>query len=324
MPHTIIILLATIWMAMMPGASLADDMSGASLVRSISMNHGLPSNAVRSIVQDKNGYIWFGTDNGLCRYDGYTVQTFYNHKVLDQYISALVACDEGLILATVQGAYLFSFKTEQFTLLDKSITSPVAHFSIDANHNVWISTYDKGIYCYNLTSHECHNYGMRSWKGKVCCTLVDVNNQIWALTSQSVQGGNMLARLNKSTNRFEPFRLKDSNLTLEGMAMLANPDGSILVGTWEDGLYQVNADGTVRLLISASISNAMHHVHNMHSISSSQVLIGSDDGLVEYDFQKNAWRILSGADGLGEDFNDRFVYSIASDREGGLWVGTFY
>ena len=324
MPHTIIILLATIWMAMMPGASSADDMSGASLVRSISMNHGLPSNAVRSIVQDKNGYIWFGTDNGLCRYDGYTVQTFYNHKVLDQYISALIACDEGLILATVQGAYLFSFKTEQFTLLDKSITSPVAHFSIDANHNVWISTYDKGIYCYNLTSHECHNYGMRNWKGKVCCTLVDVNNQIWALTSKSVQGGNMLARLNKSTNKFEPFRLKDSNLTLGGMAMLANPDGSILVGTWEDGLYQVNADGTARLLISASISNAMHHVHDMHSIGSSQVLIGSDDGLVEYDFQKNAWRILSGADGLRGDFNDRFVYSIASDREGGLWVGTFY
>lgn len=35
--------------------------------RSITMNMGLPSNAVRTIVQDKDGFMWFGTDNGLCR-----------------------------------------------------------------------------------------------------------------------------------------------------------------------------------------------------------------------------------------------------------------
>ena len=38
--------------------------------RNITMNDGLTSNAVRNIVQDKYGFIWFGTDNGLCRYDG--------------------------------------------------------------------------------------------------------------------------------------------------------------------------------------------------------------------------------------------------------------
>ena len=38
--------------------------------RIITMNDGLAANAVRNIVQDKYGYIWFGTDNGVCRYDG--------------------------------------------------------------------------------------------------------------------------------------------------------------------------------------------------------------------------------------------------------------
>ena len=68
------------------------------LVRTITMNTGLPSNAVRSIVQDKNGFIWFGTDNGLCRYDGYQVQNFYNPQMqFDQYVSTLEACDEGCL-----------------------------------------------------------------------------------------------------------------------------------------------------------------------------------------------------------------------------------
>ena len=44
--------------------------------RNITMNDGLSANAVRNIVQDEYGFIWFGTDNGLCRYDGIKVQPY--------------------------------------------------------------------------------------------------------------------------------------------------------------------------------------------------------------------------------------------------------
>ncbi len=74
------------------------------------MNDGLPTNAVRCIVQDKQGFIWFGTDNGLCRYDGYEVQTFLiPQNKFDQFVCALYVTDEGLLVGTARGAYLFSF-----------------------------------------------------------------------------------------------------------------------------------------------------------------------------------------------------------------------
>ena len=44
--------------------------------RHIGMEDGLTSNTVRHITQDKYGYMWFGTDNGLCRYDGIKVQPY--------------------------------------------------------------------------------------------------------------------------------------------------------------------------------------------------------------------------------------------------------
>lgn len=44
--------------------------------RNISMEDGLHTNAVRNIVQDEYGFIWFGTDNGLCRYNGYSIQHY--------------------------------------------------------------------------------------------------------------------------------------------------------------------------------------------------------------------------------------------------------
>ena len=68
------------------------------------MNDGLASNAVRNIGQDKNGYIWFGTDNGLCRYDGRRVLPLRIAELgVNQYISAMLVGDEGIYVGTVKG-----------------------------------------------------------------------------------------------------------------------------------------------------------------------------------------------------------------------------
>ena len=322
MRKIITILAAVFCMATKPVASCAQNMVSDPLARTITMNTGLPSNAVRNIVQDDNGFIWFGTDNGLCRYDGYNVQTFYNPEMrFDQYVSALENYDGGLLVGTARGAYLFDFATEQFKKLDDKIYSTICHFSLDGDRNVWISTAKQGVFRYNLATHECRNYKIKGSKGSVACTLVDVNNQVWALSNNA---GATLQRFNKSNDTFYPFRLKGGATQLNGMAMLANSDGSILVGTWDQGLYQVETDGTTKLLINASLSNSLHHIHKLLSDSNLHVLIGCDDGLVEYDIQKGTWRMLSEVNDPGKSSAERFVYSITMDKEGGLWVGTFY
>ncbi len=309
-------------MAIQPVASWTQKVESDPFVRTITMNKGLPSNAVRNIVQDENGFIWFGTDNGLCRYDGYSVQTFYNPEMsFDQYVSALEDYDEGLLVGTVKGAYLFDFATEKFKKLDDKINSTVCHFSLDGERNVWISTAEQGVFRYNLTTHESRNYKIKGSKGSVVSTLVDVNEQVWALSNTA---GSTLQRLNKSNDTFYPFRLKGDATQLNGMAMLANSDGSILVGTWEQGLYQVETDGTAKLLVSASLANSLHHIHKLLNDRNLFVMIGCDDGLVEYDIQKRTWRMLSAVNDPGKSSAERFVYSIAADKEGGLWVGTFY
>lgn len=309
-------------MAMAPASSWSRNIVREPLVRTITMNTGLPSNAVRSIVQDKNGFIWFGTDNGLCRYDGYQVQNFYNPQMqFDQYVSALEACDEGLLVGTSKGAFLFNIETEQFQRLSDQITSIISYFSIDGNRNVWVSTLGQGLFRYNLTTHECRHYQIKGCKGEVVATLVDVNNQVWALCNHLPSS---LVRLNKANDSFEMVPLKGDASRLGGIAMLANSDGSILVGTWNDGLFQVDTDGTTTQLINASVSNSVHHIHKLYNDRNINVLIGSDDGLVEYDIQKRSWRMVSEVDNPSRSSAERFVYSITSDKEGGIWIGTFY
>ena len=89
--------------------------------RNITMEDGLLSNTVRNVVQDRYGFIWMGTDNGLCRYDGVAFQPFrIIPNGVDQYISCLTPADDGLYMGTSKGAYFFDFQAETFRLLKSS------------------------------------------------------------------------------------------------------------------------------------------------------------------------------------------------------------
>ena len=308
--------------------SVTQTNSGAQLaaidpmVRSITMDNGLPSNAVRSVVQGSKGYMWFGTDNGLCRFDGYDVRTYYNpFTTVDQFVSALTACEEGLLVGCNNGAYLFSNATDQFQKLSDKITAPVPNFSLDGDQNVWISTSGQGVFRYNRTTHELHQYPMKNIQGKVKSTLVDANNQVWMLCNQ---GEASIYHLNKSTDQFEAFPLKGDATMFHGMAMLATPDGNVYVGTWENGLYKLNADGSAEQLISGTLSNAVHHIHQLYCNDNKSLLIASDDGLVQYDIQNRIWHMLSEVNNPSRSTSERFVYGIADDNEGGIWVSTYY
>lgn len=321
MKKMMIILAGALCLAMAPASSWGRNMTGNPQVRSITMNTGLPSNAVKSIVQDKNGFVWFATEYGLCRYDGYQVITYSNAAMqMDQDIHALCVSDEGLLVGTWKGVFLFSFTTEQFQKLDDKITSFVNHIVVDGEHNAWISTETQGIFKYNLTSHYCHQYPMKASGGNVDCVLIDVNSQVWALSRKA---GASFFRLQKSSDSFKPFALKGDATQLKGMAMLANADGSILVGTRKDGLFRVSNDGFAKLLIPPVPGNGMDFIHKLYG-DSRYVLIGSDDGLVQYDRMTNQWRMLSEVENPARRTAERFVYGIMRDREDGLWIGTYY
>lgn len=316
-----IILAGALCLAMAPASSWGRNMTENLQMRSITMNTGLPSNAVKSIVQDKDGFVWFATEYGLCRYDGYQVITYSNAAMqMDQDIHALCVSDEGLLVGTWKGVFLFSFTTEQFQKLDDKITSFVNHIVVDGEHNAWISTETQGIFKYNLTSHYCHQYPMKASGGNIDCVLIDVNSQVWALSRKA---GASFFRLQKSSDSFKPFALKGDATQLKGMAMLANADGSILVGTRKDGLFRVSNDGFAKLLIPPVPGNGMDFIHKLYG-DSRYVLIGSDDGLVQYDRMTNQWRMLSEVENPARRTAERFVYGIMRDREDGLWIGTYY
>ena len=128
-------------------------------LRTITMDDGLPSNTVRNIVQDHYGFMWFGTDNGLCRYDGINVQTYHIQPLgNDQFISSLLAHGEAVYAGTMQGVFCLQLGSMDITRLPLDISTAVNHLTIDNEGQLWVSTMGQGVWRYNLTTKASHHY----------------------------------------------------------------------------------------------------------------------------------------------------------------------
>lgn len=282
--------------------------------RHIGMEDGLPSNTVRNIVQDKYGYIWFGTDNGLCRYDGIKMQTYrIAENSSNQYISALLVTEEGIFAGTEKGVFLLRYNTYDFEKLSIDIHSTVTYLSLDKEGYLWISTSEQGIWRYAFKSKEVHHYDLPQTNGYVAQVYIDNSNQIWAVTNWTF---NPISRLNRLHDKFETVTFKNQEY-YNSLRMLQTRDGHQWLGTWEQGLMLIHNDGTLEQVLPPCIAS---HIHTLFEHADNTIWIGCDNGLICFNPTTHKWERPWQQQSQG----DRFVYAITSDTEGGLWIGTFY
>ncbi len=278
--------------------------------RRLTMDDGLASNAVRHIAQDRYGFVWMGTDNGLCRYDGIQVRRYAMPEDLtDPYVSAMWCADEGIYVGTVRGVLLLDAVSGRFTRLDAAGQANVTHITADHDGRLWIATMSDGVWCYDPRSGHRRHYDMAAQKGSIAQVYVTRDNQVMAVTNWAEVA---VSRLNKAADRFEPVRFDGGDAG--ALCMLQTHDGRQWVGTWEQGLMLVDG-ASLRQMISPSLSGTCRHIHALSEQPDGRLLIGCDDGLLDYDVRTGEWRWVG---------DDRFVYSILCDQEGGLWYGTFY
>lgn len=291
--------------------------------RSLTMEEGLRSNTVRALLQDRDGFIFMGTDNGLCRYDGYAITYYYNPlRGSDPFVSTLHAFGNGLLVGTSRGLCYFDTRTEQFSSFLPRIKTTVNQVVDDRDGNLWICTQRQGVFRYNKRTHSLRQYSFSQNGGDIRALCVGIDNQVWAYTTKRRP---WLYRLNKASQRFEQVTMRQVPADGGGMSILQDGDGTLWLGSWSHGLFRMDADGTLRQVINPSLTGVGLHIHTLLYICPHTLLIGCDDGLLRYDTVTNRWsRYPEKARSIGVSNDDRFVYTVIRDREGGLWYGTFY
>lgn len=285
--------------------------------RKLTMSEGLASNTVRNIVQDDYGYLWFGTDNGLCRYDGHRIQTYrITTNIINQYVSSLVISGDILFVGTDEGVFSFSLKDSRFERLSADIMSTVTHLAIDHDQQLWVATANNGVYCHSMKTGQTRHYARAATNNHVDFIMADSENRIWTISNANPMS---VQRLNRLHDAFEAVALQ-SDVPYNGLCMLESRDRHIYLGTWTNGLMQMHADGSLKQVINPQLTGEGFHIHTLFQFADDQIYIGCDDGLLCYNPITGETVNMFRKQGI----SDRFVYSIATDKERGLWVGTFY
>ena len=299
--------------------------------RHFSVEDGLSSNSVRAIMQDKYGFMWLGTDDGLNRYDGTTIKVYnLNPQGSNDYISSLYDTTDNIWVGTEDGVYIFDYETESFELFNvltaqgDSIKSNVNHIAEDRDGNLWFSTVGQGIFKYNISKHYLEHYEFKDANGLMASVLIDSENQIWAVTNW---GSPTVSKLNKAENKFDPFPITyetgkyDSN----SLVMLEDSEHALWLGTWECGLQKIDRyTGQATTYLHPSEGKGATHIHSLMEYAPHQLLIGSDDGLLLFNTLTCEHQLFTEDETNPYSLSNRFVYPIVKDREGGIWVGTYY
>jgi signal transduction histidine kinase/ligand-binding sensor domain-containing protein/CheY-like chemotaxis protein len=158
---------------------------------------GLSSSWIRCIYQDKHGFIWFGSVDGLNRYDGkefviYRPDEKDRYSLISEAINYISEKEEGeLWICTEQGVNILNQKKNVFELFPYMDKVRVVHAMTDHNHKTWFSSYS-GIYCYNpsdsslkIFRHDPKDPNTISSDIIEAC-YQDASNNIWIATNEGL------------------------------------------------------------------------------------------------------------------------------------------
>lgn len=304
--------------------------------RHYTTDEGLPSNCVRDIVQDSDGFMWFATDGGVTRFDGlrfitYDLATLSDGLDSDHFASALHERDGVIWAGTDFNLYRYDRLHDRFEAIvitderNRAVHVPVRCITTDMDGGVWVSLVGAGVYNLAGDGGVIARYDFKELSNYVSDIYVDSKNDIWIVSNQ---GSGAVYRLDKAADRFREFVLKgdgDEKVNTEALAVTEDSDRNMWLGLWTGGLVCFDSySGKVLDRLDDDSGDMTYHIHSLGSYSPTTLMAGSDSGLLFYDLVTRQSRHFSHDELNANSLSDRFVYPVVTDREGGLWIGTFY
>ena len=143
--------------------------------KNLSVQNGLSQNTVNAILQDKQGFMWFGTKDGLNRYDGLSFRKFKHddrtrRSIGNNFITALYEDAKGNIwVGTDVGLYIYNPEKDSFrhfaelSAENTKIEHTVTAISGDNKGCVWVAVESQGLFCYDLEEGILQNHTLKNF-----------------------------------------------------------------------------------------------------------------------------------------------------------------
>jgi len=311
-------------------------------VEYLTIQNGLSDNTINAIIKDNTGFVWFATNNGICRYDGYTIKN-YSPDNNYLFVQDMIQTKDGLIwCATTNGLFCFDpiyekFLSNQFHSNSKRfIEGNIKSIISDDSGGLWLATSNGLCHVLNIERKDIattpitlvtYNKRNSNIPSEILTTLIkDNNSRIWIGSWD-----HSLFSFNTKTNTFKQIQsFLNEQVKSASIQTLHIKDSTLWIGTIKEGIIKMNLENYTYDYIQNKESNILSH-HDIYGVthdSFGHLWIGTWNGIDRVNTKDNTLDFNT-IDHYTWDhpyFNENLENRISTlywDPTGVIWVGTF-
>jgi PAS domain S-box-containing protein len=336
------IIVLALW-ACGPAFAGPDPRSAPLRFHRLTIEDGLSQSSVYSIVQDNQGFLWIGTEDGLNKFDGYSFKIYKNDpkspsSLSYNFVKAALQGRSGALWFGTYGGGVNAFdpKLERFSHYENNPTDPaslgdnfVNCLSEDPDGTLWVGT-DHGLNKFDPASgkfvRSVNDPKIPGSLGidKIMSITKDRSGLLWIGTS-----GGGLDRFDPITGQVTPFRHDPKNLqSLSHNAVRTvceDRRGVLWIGT-ENGLDAFHPENGQWAHFSNSTADpqslSSDFINSIFESRRGEIWVGTLNGLNKFIPEKGAFLRFYHDENDLTSLSDPEIFSICEDRSGVLWIGT--
>ncbi len=293
--------------------------------RNYQVENGLSNNTVYCNIQDTSGFLWFGTKDGLNRFDGYHFKVFNMNDdtggLPTNLIGSLLADKNNILWVGCQkGLYTFDRQKERLVKFIDSFPE-INDIEIDKKGRLWFIS-GTTLCRYNFATKNVTTFSTSKYfeASSIC---LSEEGDIWASTPSG-----FLVHFNEADKTFTSFNIfshspKPSSYRIQTIYPAGK--GSLFVGTTNQGLKRFDiATTSYTDLLTFNPDKTTIFVHDIRKYADDEYWIATESGIfilntITQQFINLKKKLLD-----PYSLSDNAVYSLCKDSEGGMWAGTYF
>jgi signal transduction histidine kinase/ligand-binding sensor domain-containing protein/DNA-binding response OmpR family regulator len=299
-------------------------------------NEKLPSNSVTRIYNDKEGYMWFGTKDGLCRFDGYDMKVFRSSALTPVRLSSNdIQCitednDQKIWVGTYEGINIIDKRNFTIKQLNNIyvLKDRINSILTDSKGYIWIGTSTNGVVRMNPVTGKFirfsndKNSRLKLKNNNVTNIYEDRTGRIWislwksglSYIDQNLKQIHYISKIGSNDNPFRIFQDKE---------------GLLWICTWGDGIYTMPVHSNSGMFIKPLVlskktekkaDDIVYSITQDDKYGYIWIVTYSGLSMIEKEAD-NTFKILN-TNSFFDETSNKLFHEISKDRKGNLWIGS--